>query len=250
MVPEPVLDGRAMRRQLDAPRRLVARKQLDRREQDVAAAVELAERAERGGERDMDVDEALVGCGQQLQRRLEPAGGGGRSARGAGRPGGEQHRDGRLVTPARVLLDVMGALGRGGAARGEGCCGPRVGREPPARRCCLVDRTSHEWMAKGELTRNRCRADEIDEEQCVERAERLAGGISPIAPARPGSNGSPATAAARSSCSSAAGRDASSSASAAATAAGTGTPATSTLAAFPSIAVRRPSSRERFSCSR
>ena len=80
----------------------------------------------------MDVDEALVGCGQQLQRRLEPAGGGGRSARGAGRPGGEQHRDGLLVTPARVLLDVMGALGRGGAARGEGCCGPRVGREPPA----------------------------------------------------------------------------------------------------------------------
>ena len=71
---EPVLDRRAVRRQLDPPRDRVRRKELQRLQQRGPASVELTHGAQRRRERDTHVDLARhVDGGKQAQTRLEPA---------------------------------------------------------------------------------------------------------------------------------------------------------------------------------
>jgi hypothetical protein len=171
---EPVLDRRASRGQLDAGRQRVGSKQVQGLQQDLAAALELAKRAQRPRERDPHVDLPLaVLTRQQPQRRLEPVGGGGRSPRGCRRTRLEEQRDGLLVARTRVLLHVVGALGGLGASRGQRRRGARVRRESPAARHRLDDRAAHQWVAEDEPTRHRGRAHEIPCEERVERREAL-----------------------------------------------------------------------------
>jgi len=71
---QPVLDRGASRGQLDALRPGLGQEQVDCVEQRRAALVELAERAQRSGERHSHVDLAVaVRAGDQPQGRLEPA---------------------------------------------------------------------------------------------------------------------------------------------------------------------------------
>ena len=90
VVAEPVLDGGAMRRQLDSSRNGVRRQQVYCLQQRRAAAIELAERAERRREGHAHVHLTLVGHGQQAKGRLEPACRRSRGPRRGSVPGLEQ----------------------------------------------------------------------------------------------------------------------------------------------------------------
>jgi hypothetical protein len=130
--PQPVLDGRAQRGELDVPLPRFRRQQLNRLEQRRAARLELADRAQRRGESDTHLDLTLVvGRAQKAKRRLEPADCHRRSARRRGATRFEQQRDRLLVALLRRLLDVVGLLRGGGASRGELPRRARVSGEPP-----------------------------------------------------------------------------------------------------------------------
>jgi transposase len=120
----------------------------------------------------VDLPRPVVG-GQQPQRRLVPV----RRRRGRALRGGdagtEQERDRLLVARARRLLDVAGALGRSGSARGERGGRARMCAQPPAARRGLVDRPAHERMAEAEAPRDRGRAHEVEREQAVERGQAV-----------------------------------------------------------------------------
>ncbi len=172
---EPVLDGGAARGQLDPVRRRLGREPLERLEQRRAALLELAERAQRLGQLHAQLDLAVaVLRGQQAQRGGEPVHGGGRRPCRGRRARLSQQRDRAVVARARRLLDVMGALGRAGAALGQRLGGPRVGRDAAARGHRAVDRAAHERVAEHEAARDRRHADEVEREQAVERRQPVA----------------------------------------------------------------------------
>ncbi len=174
---EPVLDGRAARGQFDPARHRVGRKQRQRIQERLPAALELAERALRPGQVDADLHLPLaVLGGHQPQRRFEPVRSDGRSAWRRRRPGLQQQRDGLLVAGARGLLDVRRALGRCGAPRGQRGRGPGVSRELPATRRRLEDRAAHERVAEDEAARHRGRTHEIERQELVERREPVGRG--------------------------------------------------------------------------
>ena len=133
---------------------------------------------------------------EEAQRLLVPARRGGRGAGGRRGSDAEQQVDRRLVSRARGLRDVVGALGRRRASLGErvGCACMR--REAPPRRHRLVHGPPHQRMAEDEEPRDGRGTHEVQCEQRVERDQSVTSSGSPAtAAARSGSNGSPATAA-------------------------------------------------------
>ena len=165
---QPVLDGGALSRQLDPLRDGAIREELERVEEGRPAAIELSQRAERGGERDAHVELARIPRRQESQGRLEPPRRRGRCSRSGGRPGFEEDGDGLLVALSRALFQVVGLLGRCRAASDERCGCPAMGAEPPAGRCCFVHCAPHERVTEDESARHGRLAHEIDREQGVE----------------------------------------------------------------------------------
>ena len=92
----------------------LGREQVHRLEQRRAAALELAERAQRRGERHAHrrPGDRCRALGSSRSAAVEPARGRGRGARGGSLACLEQHRDRVLVAAARRLLDVVRLLGR------------------------------------------------------------------------------------------------------------------------------------------
>ena len=134
----------------------------------------LAGGGERGRARQQQLD-ALLGrrvAGEQAQRALEPARGGGRRAQRRGLAGLAQHRDGRRVAVPRRQLDVMRPRGDRSAARGERLGAALVRGESPAAGRRLVDRPADERMPEAEAARDVGRADEVGAQQLVERVQR------------------------------------------------------------------------------
>ena len=177
MSTEPVLDRRAARGQLDPARQRVGGKQCQRIQQRLPAALEVAERAQRPGEVDPNVHLPLAVLGrQQPQRRFEPVSSDGRSTRRRRHARLQEQRDRLLVARARGVLDVVRALGRCGAPRGQRRRGPGVSRELPATRRRLEDRAAHERVAEDEAPRHRGRTHEIERQERVERREPVGRG--------------------------------------------------------------------------
>ena len=131
------------------------------------------------------------------------------------------------VSPWRAERSTWWARADAGAPRSSRACGAALVRpEPPAARGRLVDRSADERMAKPEAARHIGLTHEIEEEQFVERRERLCSSLPAAATASSGSKGSPATAAPSSTRRASAESRPSSSAIAAATTCGTCAPPT------------------------
>ena len=110
---------------------------------------------------------------QQLQRRLEPPGRGGRRAQRhrVGRP--DQRADGALVAGRRRAHHVVGHRLGHGAALAQGRGGARVRGHPPALALGLVGGPAHERVAEAEAQRGVGRAHEVAGEQRVQRHQRV-----------------------------------------------------------------------------
>ncbi len=121
-----------------------------------AAALELAERAQRRGERHADVDlPRVVGGGQQSQRRLEPARPP-RPARAA--PSPRPPRAAARSRPRRPARPTARRGARARPARRPAAASTAAARacaaEPPAAGRRLVDRAAHERVAEDEAPRH------------------------------------------------------------------------------------------------
>ena len=147
----------------------LGREQLERLQQRRPAALELAERAQRRGQRHAHGHLALAvpaGSSRSAAANQRAAALGAREA--AACPAASSSAI-ASSSPRRRLLDVVGALGRVGAARRQRLGRPRVGGEPPAAAHRLVHRAAHERVAEDEAARHLGGPDQIEVEQVVER---------------------------------------------------------------------------------
>ena len=109
---------------------------------------------------------------QQLERRPVPVRGGGRRPPGRRLRGLLEQRDRVHVARLGVSLDVVGAHGRGRAARGERRCHPCVRADPPRRPALLVDGTAQDRVAEPEPPERPRGPDEIALDQLVDARQR------------------------------------------------------------------------------
>src|SRR3990170_2516821 len=177
---EQVLGGRTPRRDADKQRLVARRNDLAGFEERGVCLAEVADRGERGGPGEEELDPLLAGSGLREQAERAP-----KPLRGARRRSLSRRlaRFPKEGDRAQVALTgrVLGVVRPGRcrcAALAERPCAPLVRSEPSPARRQLVDGATNQRVAKPEPSRYVRVADEIEAKQLVERPARR----SPIRP--------------------------------------------------------------------